>query len=187
MFLSFSFRFPRFSTVVEGASKLAKLFWNFPSVHFNGGSVNAPVAAGTEKWAREAEWWVSPVAPSRSFKQVPFSCRCGGTYHRDSPGVLVVLFRPFPRSSPAPFVLSRFTVIYLLIPSGCHWWNSGLLSFDAPVCGWNMWRHLLRVCDGFLRKLTVKEVRSAASQANAEVNTLRVTFVVKLSLVSTFV
>lgn len=80
--------------------------------------MNASAAAGTEKWAREAEWRVSPVPPSRSFKQVPFSCRGGGTYH--SAGWLVVLFRPFRQSSPAPFVLSRFTVIYLLIASGFH-------------------------------------------------------------------
>lgn len=63
MLLLFNFRFHRFSTVVEGVSKLAKLFWKFSSLQFNGGSVNASLAAGTEKWAREAEWWVSPVSP----------------------------------------------------------------------------------------------------------------------------
>lgn len=153
MFLSFSFRFHPLLTVVEGVSKVAKLFWNFPSVQFNGGSVNASLAAGTEKWAREAEWWVWPVPPSRSFKQVPFSCRCGGMYHQDSPGWLVLLFPPFLQSSPAPFALSRFTVIYRFTASGFHWWKSGLLSVDARVCGYDTSRDLPRVCDGFLREI----------------------------------
>lgn len=105
--------------------------------------MNAPVAAGTEKWAREAERWVSPVAPSRSFKQVPVSCRwnvppglpgsAGGFISTFSPE-LARPFRPLPiyRYLPAhsfgvslmelgafKFRGARSWLKYVALPSPC--------------------------------------------------------------------